>query len=116
MSEFPTINRYAVTLLPTEAFLDWAGSCPGGNARMTLGEMQREPTVYLIPEATKTPAEDYVRRHYKAMFEEELTSWYADPELWPKDLSFKCFKKFFAINISTVVYDLGKGPIEKDED
>ena len=50
------------------------------------------------------------------MFEEELNSWYADPALWPKDLSFKSFKKFFAINISTVVYDLGKGPIEKDED
>ena len=53
MSEFPTINRYAVTLLPTKAFLDWAGACPGGNARMSLGEIQREPTVYLIPEATK---------------------------------------------------------------
>ena len=50
------------------------------------------------------------------MFEEELNSWYADPELWPKDLSFKSFKKFFEINISTVVYDLGKGAIEKDED
>ena len=116
MSEFPTINRYAVTLLPTEAFLDWVRSCPDNNPRMTLGEMQREPTVYLIPEATKAPPEDYVPRHFKAMFHEELNSWYADPEFWPKDLSFKSFKKFFEINISTVVYDLGKGAIEKDED
>ena len=28
MTEFPTINRYAVTLLPTEACLDWVRSCP----------------------------------------------------------------------------------------
>ena len=115
MPEFPTINRFAVTLVPTEACLDWVRSCPDGDNNTTMDEMRREPTIFLIPDAKVVP-EDFIRRHYKAMFEEELNSWYADPALWPKDLSFKSFKKFFAINISTVVYDLGKGPIEKDED
>ncbi len=50
------------------------------------------------------------------MVEEELNSWYTDHDLWPKDLSFKTFKKFFTICISTMVFDLGNGIIAKDED
>ena len=30
------------------------------------------------------------------------------------DLSLKTFKKFFTILVTTMVYDLGKGQIEKD--
>ena len=48
------------------------------------------------------------------MFEEELNSWYTDPDMWPKDLSFKTFKKFFTVHVSTMVFDLGKGMIIKD--
>ena len=115
MTEFPTINRSAVILLPTEACLEWVKSCPDYVSDLPLGEMQREPTVYLIPEAKDAP-DDYIRRHYKPMFEGELTSWYTDPSMWPKDLSFETFKKFFTILVTTMVYDLGKGQIEKDDE
>lgn len=109
-----TINRIAVTLVPTEACLGWINSCPSDRA-MTLEEIQREPTVFLIPEGKGKP-EDAVRRHYKPMFLEELSSWYTDLALWPKDLSFRNFKKFFSIHASSMVFDLGSGPIVKDED
>ena len=113
MTDLPTINRFAVVLMPTEACLAWINSCPGDH--MTLAEVQKEPAVYLIPKGEAEP-ESYVRRHYKAMFEEELYSWYTDPDLWPKDLSFTTFKKFFTIHVSTMVFDLGKGMIEREED
>jgi hypothetical protein len=116
MNRFPTINRFAVILIPTEACLDWVRSCPDGDDHMTLGEMQQEPTTYLIPETKRVPPEDWVRRHSKVMFHEELDSWCPDRCMWPKDLSFKTFKKFFEVNISTVVFDLGKGPIEKEDE
>ncbi|MGA2256212.1 MAG: hypothetical protein ABSG53_16305 [Thermoguttaceae bacterium] len=38
-------------------------------------------------------------------------SWYTGPSMWPKDLTFKTFKKFFTIMVTTMVYDLGKGQI-----
>jgi hypothetical protein len=114
MSEFPTINRYAVILLPTEACLDWVKSCPDYVSDSPFGEIQSEPTVYLIPDAKDAP-DDYLRRHYKPMFEEELNSWYTDLGIWPKDLSFKTFKEFFTIQVTTMVYDLGKGMIEKED-
>lgn len=110
MNELPTINRYAVILLPAEACLEWVKSCPGNDNDTTLEEKQLEPTVYLIPEGDADP-KSYVRRHFKAMFEEELNSWYTDPELWPRDLSFKTFNRFFTIQIATMVFDLGRGRI-----
>jgi hypothetical protein len=115
MTQFPTINRYAVILLPTEACLEWVKSCPDYGPGTTLSEVEKEPTVYLIP-VGKVVSDEFIRRHYKAMFEEELNSWYTDPDMWPKDRSFKTFKKFFTIQVSTVVFDLGKGMIVKEED
>jgi hypothetical protein len=112
MTDLPTINRFAVILLPTEECLAWINSCPGDHT--TMAEVQKEPAVFLIPEGEAEP-ESYVRRYFKAMFEEELYSWYTDPDLWPKDLSFKTFKKFFTVQVSTMVFDLGKGMIVKDD-
>ena len=106
MTRLPTINRFAVILLPTEACLDWIRSCTGGDANLTLDELRREPTVYLIPEGKAEP-KSYVRRHFKAMFEAELGSWYTDPTSWPKALSLKNFKKFFEVHVSSMVFDLG---------
>jgi hypothetical protein len=35
--------------------------------------------------------------------------------MWPKDLSFRTFKKFFTIQASSMVSDLGAGEIVKEE-
>lgn len=113
MSEPSVINRIAVTLIPTQACLDWINSCDDN--KITLAEIQREPTVFLIPDSRGEP-ERQARRHYKAMFVEELNSWYTDETLWPRDPSFKTFKKFFTIRVSSMVLDLGTGEIVRDED
>lgn len=48
MTDLSTINRIAVILIPTETCLNWINSC--NNDKMTLDEIQREPTVFLLPE------------------------------------------------------------------
>ena len=113
MNNVATINRIAVTLIPTEACLDWINSCD--DDKLTLDEVQKDATVFLAPEG-RGEAESQVRRHFKAMFEEELYSWYTDQNLWPKDLSFAAFKKFFTIQLSSMVFDLGEGMIIKEDD
>ena len=115
MTDVATINRFAVVLIPTQAYLEWSKSCPDGNPHTTLADVQDEPTVYLIPE-TNADLESHLRRYYKTIFTEELTSWCTDPSLWPKDLSFETFKKFFTIHVSEMVFDVGKGPIESDRE
>ena len=113
MHGLPTINRFAVTLIPTKACLEWINCYANGGAT-TRAEVQREPTVYLIPQGEANP-ESYIRGHYRAVFEEELNSWYADPEMWPKDLSFETFNRFFTIHVSSMVFDLGSGAIVKED-
>ena len=115
MTELPTINRFGIILLPTQACLDWIKSCVGDDGNLTLDELRREPTVYLIPEGRAKP-ETYIRRHFKVMFESELGSCYTDSTLWPKAISFANFQKFFEIHVTSMVIDLGKRQIIKEED
>ena len=107
MTDRSPMNCFAVTLVPTEVCLAWIKSCPDGDDDLTMAQLQDEPTIFSLPEGRLDP-ETSIRRHYKTMFEEELDSWYSDQDLWPKDLSFKNFKRFFTICVSTMVFDLGE--------
>lgn len=115
MTEPSTINRFAVILLPTQACLDWIKSCVGDDDNLTLEELRQEPTVYLIPEGRAKP-ETYIRRHFKDMFEAELGSCYTDRTQWPKAVTFANFQKFFEIHVTSMVIDLGKGMIVKENE
>ena len=108
----PIVNRAAVVLEPAQAYLEWARECPEALPDLTLEELCEEGTAYLIPETDADP-EKWLRRNFGAMFEHELYAWYTDRAFWPKDRSFKAFKKFFKVRFCSMVLDLGKGPIEK---
>ncbi len=112
MTECSSINRIAVTLIPTQACVDWINS--HDDDKMTLDEIRKDPTVFLLPQGRGDP-ESQVRRRFRAMFADELNSWYTDETMWPKNLSFTTFKKFFTIHVSSTVLDLGTGEIIKDE-
>ena len=109
----PIVNRASVVLEPTQAYLDWARECPEATPDITLKELSEEGTVYLIPETNDDP-DRWLRRNFVAMFEYELEAWYTDRAFWPKDRSFKAFKKFFNTRFCSIVLDLGKGSIERD--
>ena len=107
-----TVNRMAVVLEPAQAYFEWARECPEALPDLTLEELGGEGTVYLIPETDADP-ENWLRRNYVAIFENELDAWYRDRAFWPKDRSFKAFKKFFRMRFCSMVLDLKRGPIEK---
>ena len=50
------------------------------------------------------------------IFEAELSSWMMDPAEWTKNKSYGIFKKWFGIIASDTVFDLGKGPVEQEDD
>jgi len=108
----PIVNRSAVVLELTQTYLEWAKECPEALPDLTLEELGEEGTVYLIPETDADP-ENWLSRNYVAMFEHELEAWYTDKAFWPKDRSFKAFKKFFKVRFCSMVLDLGKGELEK---
>ncbi len=115
MSQLATVNRYAIVVLPTQAYLDWANTCPGQKPPVTLEALRREATVYLIP-ATGDDLEKSLRRHFKSIFTEELAAWYRDENHWPENLSFRTFRKFFDVHVASMVFDLAKGPIIKEDE
>jgi len=115
MAGLATINRYAVILQPTEAYLEWTKTCPDADQDMTLGRLQREATVYLIPQ-TDDDLKKALRRNFKPMLIEELFAWYRDENYWPKDLSFRTFRKFFQVRLASMVFDLGKRALIKEDE
>jgi hypothetical protein len=108
----PMVNRSAVVLEPSQAYLEWARDCPEAIPDLTLKELGEDGTVYLIPETNDEP-DRWLRRNFAAMFEHELDARYTDRAFWPKDRSFKAFKKYFNVRFCSMVLDLGKGPVEK---
>lgn len=113
-AEIPTVNRNAVVLEPAEAYLEWAKQCFGDEPDPATDHLREEGTVYLIPEVPAEP-DSWLKRNFAAMFENELMGWCTDESLWPKDRSFKAFRKLFNIRFCSVVHDMGKGSVEKDE-
>jgi hypothetical protein len=108
-----TINRSAIFIEPKTAFLEWAREFPDDYLKLTVDELHKDNTTYLIPEQEAEP-DIWLRRNFTKIFENELYGWCTDPSLWPKDRSFKAFKNFFRVYFSSVVIDLGKGGIFKD--
>ncbi len=110
--DLPAVNRFVAVLKPTEAYLNWANSCPGPGPKITLARLREECTAYLIPEVEDPRA--WIRRNFIPMFESELAAWYTDETYWPEHLTYRLFKEFFEVEIHSVVIDLGKGPVRHE--
>ena len=107
--DFPIVNRSALVLEPTVQFLAWLKRNPGDRFEMTLEDIQEDCSVYLLPDIQDQ--EEWLRKNYRSLFEQELFNWCMDDELWPQERSFKTFGEFFRPRFHTLVCDLGNGPI-----
>ena len=114
----PTINRAAAIVIPTQAMLDWINSTPAKlDETFTLARLQKENTsVFLISEF---PTEDdlfaWFKKDCKDALTELLLGWCTDTECWPK-ICWDTFNKFYEIRIEPLVFDMGDGPIEQDDE
>ncbi len=73
--------------------------------------------VYLIPAFEDNEKyEKYLRKHCGEIFEQIVSSWYTDPEMWPKDRSWKVFKEWFDYEIHSMVFDtIPDEPLEHED-
>jgi hypothetical protein len=110
---FPTINRFVLVVEPTDVFLEWARKFPDEDPKLTLEELLEDTSAYLIPQID-LDLDSWLASNFKTIFEIELNDWCADPSLWPKDLSFKAFKKLFKIRFCSIVIDMGEGLIKRE--
>lgn len=100
------VDRTAVVLKPTQAFLDWLKSSDDDLPEMTLEQLRTNCSVYLVPEF-ETPEEvvAYLDERYLNFFEAELAAWYTEKSHWPQDMSLQTFWSFFDMEIHDMVMD-----------
>jgi len=112
LDNLPTINRFVLVVEPTNVFLEWARKFPDECPTLTLDELLRDTSAYLIPEIDSNP-DPWLAQNFGKIFEIELNDWSLDHSCWPKDRSFKAFKEFFNVRFCSIVIDMAEGPITR---
>ena len=111
-----TLNRTAVIVKPKDPFLKWAQSLSEPGDSITLSTLQREGTVYLIPECgSDQEAKDYLGTHFHAIFENQLIGWYQAEEDWPEKRTLPMFWTWFDVEVDSEVMDLADEALEVEE-
>ena len=96
----------------SNALLDWINYTDG--PKFTLEAVNREGHVYLIPEHdTPKALEEILQELYKDIFALELNSFCTDQSQWP-EINYKLFRKWFDIEVHSMVFDPEEDEIEKE--
>jgi hypothetical protein len=122
---YPDINRSALIIQVKKPFLDWLVYT---SKEYDSSEDELDPAllstegfdskyVYLIPVCDDIDRyEKYLKKNYQKIFEHELSGWYTDPQMWPKNRSWAVFVKWFDYEIQSMVFDMVEGfPLEYED-
>ena len=78
------INRSAVIVMPAEPFLKWLHRADSTSTGLTLEDLRREPTIYLLPTCdSEEEALGHLEQVCSEIFEEQLDYWLHIPSSWP---------------------------------
>lgn len=110
------INRQTLILKAKQPFVDWHRALPDSDPLdLQVEDLHRDRTVYLIPDFdTEEESLKFVDLNFAFFFEEELYGWYTDESTWP-ERTLDNFKRWFDVEIHSVVIDLLDEEIEKEE-
>jgi hypothetical protein len=110
-----TLNRSAIVVKPKQAFLDWLHAADPTSLELTLLDLVREPTIYLIRECdTNEEIAEVLSELCEDIFEEQLAGWYTDTSTWPPNRSFDVFCQWFDYQHHSMLVDLCSGPLIRD--
>ena len=85
------------------------------SGHLTLDDLVREPTIYLIPECdTDKEVADVLRELCDEIFEEQLAGWYGDTSTWPRNRSYEVFCDWFDYQHHSMLVDLCDEPLIYD--
>lgn len=104
------INRTAIVLKPLRPFFDWVNGLEE-DEDAKIDEID-ESNIYLVSDVIDN-VEAWLKKKFDRFFQMELEEWYTDSEDWPQERTYKMFKQWFDVSISTMVYDMEKTPVFK---
>jgi len=108
---FDTINRNAIVVTSKKPFIDWLISVEPQSSI----QLEMEGNIYLIREKDSNEAiENWLKRNYDKIFQNELNDWYTNEINWPQKRTFKMFKEWFDYKIISMILDIEESEITKD--
>ncbi|HNX21889.1 MAG TPA: hypothetical protein PKG88_05935 [Bacteroidales bacterium] len=108
---YDPINRNAIVVHIKKPFYDWLISIEPQSSV----QVEMEGNIYLIKEKDSNEAiENWLKRNYDKIFQNELNDWYTNEIKWPQQRTFKMFKEWFDYKIISMVLDMEETEISKD--
>jgi len=110
------VDRWILIVKKKQPYLDWVRNLPYPDYEVTLQRLNTDSSAYLIPlfdDLRET--EGFIQRHYKVIFEHELSGWHLGKQDWPQKRTYREFQRWFDIEIHSMTLDLVEGNIVKEE-
>ena len=108
------LNRAVLVVRPKQPFLDWAAQLDDSGL---VPNVEGEQTVYLIPQFDDDDeGQKVLHRVFAEVFERELFGWHTDEAAWPRKRNLTLFRKWFTVELHSVVEDLCDFELVDDED
>ncbi len=109
------LNRCMITVRAKQPFFDWVQRFPEA-AGMTLDELNEDGVAYLLPDLEDDDdLESILPQCYDLIFEEELIGWRSDEKDWPPVRDLDVFRRWFDVELRSIVIDLVDAPLKDDE-
>ena len=94
------INRSAIVVMPAQPFLGWLHRVDVTSTKLTLADLRRETTIYLLPaRENEEAARECLRDVRTEILEEQLDGWYRVQSAWPLQCDFDKFTQWFEYRV-----------------
>jgi hypothetical protein len=86
------------------------------SASLTIVNLTREPTIYLVDECDNPDDEEAcLRALCSTIFEDQLDGWWRDRTVWPTPRSLAVFRRWFDYQLHSMLIDLADEPLIQEE-
>ena len=110
------LNRSAIVLRPKPPFLEWLHAADLQSVSLTLADLGREPTIYLVSACEDAEDEQAcLQTVFSTMFDDQLDGWWRDRTAWPTPRSFDVFTRWFDYQFLSTLLDLTDEPLIEEE-
>lgn len=111
------LNRSVLIVRYEQAFVDWINAVGPDDMELeiTLANANEDNTTYLIEVEDEEEFAEWLELNGALFFEDVLSDWCVDPDLWPQDRSVDLLKNWCTLELHTLVLDTGASQLIDDE-
>jgi hypothetical protein len=83
---------------------------------LTVARAKTYGSAFLLPEfELEEQLQEWVEDNFAWLFEFQLAAWTEDEAAWPEDRSLEAFRRWFRVEVHSVVVDAADDDLEGDE-